>query len=283
MTFTRMLFILAIVAASQLGLAEPQKPPPPPETVPALNGSDVTITCVLCDRPFDSAGHKEAMKALVGNVFEAELRRALFFQDSVHQFESKAHYDNCDFVEATAYVDALLTEADGHVMVAAAATRNNDKARAEASAKRAFFAIGQALHAVQDFYAHSNYVELSEKTVKDAADLPVVPVWTAEGKARLKELQQHGLVSGYVYWGIPQKCSAGALSHADLAKDSEATKSGKVRVATLENISQYRLAIVAAREASSQFLAYTFKRWPLLAKMNGNYLAFEVGVDRRGL
>ncbi len=290
---------LRIVALSLLGWSQlawcqavnpppepPPKPPPPPQTVPELSrqpAGSVTILCVDCDKPFGSEGHKEAMKGLASNPYAKELRRALFYQDSVHQFESKAHFDNCDFDGASTYVDALLGEADGHVLSAQAAKAKKDPAAMAAAGEKAFFAIGQALHAVQDFYAHSNYIELTKDTVKDATDIPVVPVWTPEGKATLQRLQQGGLVSGYVYWGWPQRCPSGVLWHKDLAKDSEDTRSGTVRVAHLENLSQYRLAIITARQASSAFLTYTFKRWPLLNELNGKYLAVEVVVDRRGL
>ncbi|MDM0108500.1 hypothetical protein QTH97_26365 [Variovorax sp. J22R24] len=236
-----------------------------------------------CDKPFGSEGHKEAMKDLASNEYAKQLRRALFYQDSVHQFESKAHFDNCDFDGATAYVDTLLNEAEQQVLVAQAGKAKKDTVAMVAAGEKAFFSIGQALHAVQDFYAHSNYIEMTKDTVKDATDIAVIPFWTPEGNAALRKLQQNGLVSGFVFWGIPQLCPAGAQSHADLAKDSEDTKSGKVRVAHLENLSQYRLAIVAARQASSDFLRYSFKRWPLLDELNGKYVAFEVLVDRRGL
>lgn len=279
---------LVIVAAltfgfTQLSWSEPAKPPPPPQTVPDLQGSQVTVLCVVCDRPFGSDGHKEAMKTLASNVYAAELRRALFYQDTLHQFESRAHFDNCDFDSATAYVDELLEEAGGHVKAATSFKANSDNAGIEVSAKKAFFAIGQALHVVQDFYAHSNYIELTKDTVKNATDIAVVPTWTPEGKAQLQKLRQNGLVSGYVFWGVPQRCPTGAMSHGDLAKDSDTTKSGRVKVAHLENLSQYRLAVVTARQASSQFLRHAFKRWPLLNELNGKYLAFEVLVDRRGL
>ena len=293
------LAFVALLAALSFGTsppawcqaANPPKPPPPPQTVPDLStqpgttqpGSSVTILCVNCDKPFGSAGHKEAMKNLVSNEYAKELRRALFYQDSVHQFESKAHFDNCDFEGATAYVESLLNEADEQVRIGQAAKARKDTAGLVAAGEKAFFSVGQALHAVQDFYAHSNYIELTKDSVKDATDIAVVPIWTPEGKAALRKLQQNGLVSGFVFWGVPQLCSAGAKSHADLAKDSEDTKSGKVRVAHLENLSQYRLAIVAARQASSDFLQYTFKRWPLLGELNGKYVAYEVLVDRRGL
>ena len=262
--------------------AEESKPPTPPQTVPALQTiKDPVIFCASCDRPFGGDGHKGAMKDLVSNAFVAELRRALYYQDSVHQFESKAHFDNCDFDSAIAYVDNLLEEADGHVK--AALNAGKDAKAKEAAVKKAFFAIGQGLHTVQDFYAHSNYIELTKDATKDSLGFPVVAVWTDAGKALTQKLRSSGLVSGFVFWGFSQKCPSGSKSHGDLAKDSESTTSGKVRVAHLENFSHYQLALFTARRASADFLRYTLKRWPLLEEMNGKYLAFEVLVDRRGL
>jgi hypothetical protein len=282
---TRLASIVGLVLLSIAPIAWGQlaKPLAPSQTVPELRSSGVTILCVNCDKPFDSAGHKEAMKSLTNNVFAAELRRALFYQDSVHQFESKAHFDNCDFDAATAYIDSLLDEADAHVKAANAARSKNDRAEMQVASKKAFFAIGQALHAVQDFYSHTDYIERSVAAVKSAIDIPVVATWTEKGKALLKKLRQEGLVSGFVFWGFPQRCAAGTKSHSELAKDSEQSVSGKVRIPHLDNLSQYRLALITARQASTEFLSYAFKRWPLLGELNGKYLAFEILVDRRGL
>ena len=80
------------------------------------------------------------MKGLASNPYAKELRRALFYQDSVHQFESKAHFDNCDFDGASTYVDALLGEADGHVLSAQAAKAKKDPAAMAAAGEKAFFA-----------------------------------------------------------------------------------------------------------------------------------------------
>lgn len=90
-------------------------------------------------------------------------------------------------------------------------------------------------------------------------------------------------MSGFVFWGLPQLCPSGTTSHADLAKDNATTKSGAVKVAHLENQSQYRIALFLARKASEMFLADAFKRWPLLKEVNGDLVAFEVLVDRRGI
>lgn len=277
------LLLLLCGVLQQPASGQPPKPPTPSAEAPALVERNVTIACLDCDRPFGGDGHRKAFNGLLANSYTTKLRHALFYQDSVHQFESRAHFDNCDFDAATAYVESLLGEADGHVKSAQAARARNDAQAVESLALKAFFSVGQALHAVQDFYAHTNYVELTKDQLKDAADIEVVPFWTPAGKEKLQRLRQSGLISGFVFWGVPQRCPAGTMSHADLAKDGETTTSGKVRVAHLENISQYRLALVAARTASVQFLQHCFKRWPLLQELNGRYTAFEVMVDRRGL
>ena len=49
----------------------------------------------------------------------------------------------------------------------------------------------------------------------------------------------------------------------------------------LANTSHYKIASFLAREASLQFLAHAFKRWPLLKEINGENVAFETLVDRR--
>ncbi|MGJ0514364.1 MAG: HET-C-related protein [Methylomicrobium sp.] len=132
------------------------------------------------------------LEGLVNNSYIGELRKALYLQDSFHQFESKAHFDNCDFDGAIAYIDSLLEEVNEHVNDAQKAKNAGDLAIAKAAVHEAFFAIGQALHAVQDFYAHSNYVELTEKSVNRVTDLEVIVPWRSAGKTRIKQLRQNG-------------------------------------------------------------------------------------------
>ncbi|CAG9932033.1 Het-C domain-containing protein [Candidatus Nitrotoga arctica] len=265
-------------------IAEPVKPPVPSEVVPDLRRVKPTVVCIDCSEPFDTATHKKVLKGLVDNSYIGELRKALYLQDSLHQFESKAHFDNCDFDGAIAYIDMLIDQVNGHVNGAQKAKKAGDSAKTQAAAHNAFFAIGQVLHAVQDFYAHSNYVELTEQSVNRITDLDVIAPWQSEGKARINQLRQDGrkgLVSGFVFWGFPQLCPLGSMSHADLAKDNATTTSGKVKVANLENLSQYDIAVYLAREASIKFLREAFKWWPLLKELNGPNLAFDVLLDRR--
>lgn len=269
---------VTVIATSAWGA---EKPVPPPPNVPDLMAVNPVVVCVGCDEPFSTEGHKDVLAGLLSNQYVAQLRKALYLQDSYHQFESKVHFDNCDFENGQAYIAELLEEADGHVKEAQKAKTAHDATKMRKSVEAAFFALGQALHGVQDFYAHSNYVELQTPKVKNVTDLEIISTWTANGHERILALQKEGLVSGYVWWGLPQKCPSGAMTHEKLAKDSAQTVSGKRVVPHLSNLNQYKIAIFLAREGSLKFLTYAFKRWPLLKELNGENVAFELLVDRR--
>ena len=215
------------------------KPPPPTQDVPELGTVDSIIYCGYCDQPFDLSTHKAVLEDLVSNLYIAELRKALYHQDFLHQFESKAHYDNCDFDSATAYIDILLDEVDEQVREAQDFKDRGDRAGLEQHIRKAFFTLGQALHGVQDFYAHTNYIELSVDNAKRSTDIAIIAPWRQSGKDGIDKLREEGLVSGYVFWGLPQKCPGGTLSHGKLAKDKATTESGKIKVPHLNNRNYY--------------------------------------------
>jgi hypothetical protein len=93
------------------GAAELAKQPPPSAGMPGLLESRAAAMCADCDEPFDATTHKQVLEGLVNNPYIAELRKALYVQDILHQFESKAHFDNCDFESSTEYLTSLLEEA----------------------------------------------------------------------------------------------------------------------------------------------------------------------------
>lgn len=262
---------------------ELQRPPAPPDAIPPLEQANPPVLCIGCDQPFDMDTHKEVLESLVANPYLAELRKALYRQDIAHQFESKAHFDNCDFDSAITYITSLLSETGAFVDNAQKAKDAGDQKKMQAEARSAFFTIGQALHAVQDFYAHTNYVEMQAPSAIKVSDIEIIAPWRPKGRDRINELRQQGLYSGYVFWGFPQKCPANTTSHGDLAKDTATTKSGAIKLSHLQNISQYKVAVFLAREASAEFMGDAFKRWPLLKELNGPHVAFETLVDRRGI
>ena len=95
------------------------------------------------------------------------LSRAAVWQDVRHAASSAAHFDNCAFDDGLAYIAALEREA-GDLLRAATARRTASGGMGEAALRQAHaavFLLGQALHAVQDFYSHSNFLELEEARV----------------------------------------------------------------------------------------------------------------------
>jgi hypothetical protein len=273
---------VASVALAQ-SPAAPKKSPPPSDAVPALAQSKSVGMCVGCGKPFDFPTHKKLLEGLASNAYIGQLRTALYAQDIQHQFESKAHFDNCHFEGAQAYLVSLIDEVGSHADTARSAKTKGDNDAAVTAGKKAFFALGQALHAVQDFYAHTNYVELQIPKAKEAGDIPVIAPWRKADQDKIAGLRKAGLVSGFVFWGFPQDCPAGTISHHDLAKDSADTPSGKKLVPHLDNLSQFRLAVFMARQASLQLMQDAFVRWPILEELNGRDVAFEILLDRRGL
>jgi len=258
------------------------KPPPPSKDIPTINKDSTTI-CVDCQHPFEFPGHEEANKEILNNPYVGELRKAMYWQDTLHQFQSEAHYDNCDFDGATAYIDKLLQEVGKYTMDAQSAQAKGEVSKTEEAVRKAFFALGQALHAVQDFYAHSNYVEMRAKNFRSRNEIPLIEPWTDEGKKLIKNLQKDGLVSGVVWWGTPKQCKDGTLSHSELAKDSNETKSGQMKLPSLENHSQYMVALYLARKTSKDLVVHALKTWPILKAINGPFVAFDTLIDRRGI
>ena len=271
--------VASALAAGKAAAGKP--PPPPPPVVPSLDAAKPPILCVDCDQPFDTTTHKAVLEGLANNLYIGELRKALYLQDTYHQFESKAHFDNCDFDSAIAYIDELYAKAGRYADQAVKAKAVGNTDAMQKAALSAFFALGQALHGAQDFYAHTNYVELQVGGVKAVTDIPLVLLWRAEGKARIAELRKAGLISGFVFWGFPQRCPNGTISHGKLAKDAPTTTSGKVAIAHLRNLNQYKIAVFLARETSLRLMTDAFKKWPLLKELNGELVALDVLVDRR--
>lgn len=85
--------------------------------------------------------------------------------------------------------------------------------------------IGTSLHIVQDFYSHSNWVNLHAK-----ANVSPVPVWFDVTEKERKKLK---LATG----AYPDGSVPGKLSHGDLNKDCSARELNSIAVETAERAS----------------------------------------------
>ena len=121
----------------------------------------------------------------------------------LHQTQSQMHYDNCAFREGSQYI------ADEWSLIGHAGTNTGDVVLA---------AFGRLLHAVQDFYAHSNWVELH-------AQVKPIPVWDLAVATLPSKI-----VSGTWSIGSPKRCAAGAPTHSQLNKDQASSQEGSVKV-----------------------------------------------------
>ncbi len=282
----KLIIVLAIQIAfcgNVVTAADGEKPPKPPKSIPSLADSDVVTVCINCLSDFSIPKHKLIMNDMLNKSYQKEMHMALYNQDIVNQFKSEVHFDNCDFEGAISYIETQLSNIDNAVKQGNEALNNGSYLRANKAVIQAFFHIGQALHGIQDFYAHSNYVELQLSSMKAVEDIKVVPVWLDSGKEAVSNLRANGLVSGYVSWGKPQLCPNDTPSHAKMAKDTPKTNQGSKIVEKLGNVTQFEIAEQVASKASFEFLKYAFNRWPLLEKANGQKAMYSVFVDRRGL
>lgn len=148
----------------------------------------------------------------------AKISQGNLLQDA-NQFTSKLHFDNCTFAQGSAYYAERWTII-----------------KSAGDSITALLTFGQVLHSVQDFYAHSNWVELH-------VNHSPIPLWDLN-EATLP----NGIVSGTWSIGYPKKCGNGAPSHEILNKDNPDTESGSIIVHAGPNAgsSLFQLAYASA-------------------------------------
>lgn len=246
---------------------------------PAATVDEKTKTTEL-----DPTGHISVIESLddVRRSYLNNLHEALVKQDFLEKNEAKAHFDNCAFDEGTSYIASLLTMVNVIMERAQRHKEAGDRAKLEADVKNAFYTLGQALHGIQDFYSHTDYVERMYEQHATLQSVGIVPFWRGEGLLRLKELRRSGLVSGVFEPGTPQRCPAGTKTHEKLAKDSFLFSVGAERLPRWGNLRKHEAAVELAKRASALFIKDAYRRWPLLREMAGRGMAVEVLHERRG-
>ncbi len=148
--------------------------------------------------------------------------------DSAQVIEfSKSHFDNNQITQSMENVETLMSLARSWVNRATPPA--NDQERQLLGTALIFF--GEALHAIQDFYAHSTWVELNVDLVRIGGHLYSLPLWNGEttggsGSANVGGVSVAGVQTGYVDLAPP----AGSVTHDALNKDSPGTAQGSIVV-----------------------------------------------------
>jgi hypothetical protein len=196
------------------------------------------------------------------------LARAQWEQDVYAVATPEAHFDNCFIDASVAYLRKDLALADSLA--------------AQGKTFDALAALGRVVHSTQDFYIHTNYVELAAAKYPNRDDAPVVDLWSPTSDATLAELRVRGLVSGTVLYILRDQCPSPKLTHADLNKDEPDSTRGKQTLSPW-NVSHHRAAYDLAHAASSRLVRERLKStaWSLVRSQCGENYGFALAFDKR--
>jgi len=140
---------------------------------------------------------------------------------------SRSHFDNNQILESMENVETLMTLA--RAWVNRGTPPANDEERRMLGTALIFF--GEALHAIQDFYAHSTWIELNRDLIRIGGHLYSCPMWNGEstggsGSTTVGGVSVSGVQTGYVDIVPP----AGSVTHGALNKDAPGTTQGAIVV-----------------------------------------------------
>lgn len=124
------------------------------------------------------------------------------------QVRSAIHFDNCAFPDGCERI---------------AKYRRRFLEQVDRFSETSLRALGNILHTVQDFYAHSSWVDMQQ-------ELSPIPIWDFNMSSLPSTV-----VSGTWDAGFPKRCKKGAPMHDDIAKDDVDSPRGKLVVATGPN------------------------------------------------
>lgn len=210
------------------------------------------------------------------------LNSTQFFQDYVLFANSRAHFDNCAFQRSIKYINRLIKQNQSFAEKYQRGFRTaRNQRELDLLRRKIIVNTGKIIHTAQDFYSHSNYVELMELKYSNIAEVPLIKVWEEKGHEQILEMQkENNLISGTAWWVFPKQCSKNSPSHSKLAKDSLKFDMGKRPTIwedkeTNKTLNGFNAAYIFAEESTYQFLLYTFKTYPLLKDYCGTVNPLE--------
>lgn len=145
--------------------------------------------------------------------------------NEVRQF-SVWHFDNNMIPGSMANVELLMTLARSGLQGPPPTT-----AEGRRDLGVALLNFGKALHGIQDFYAHSTWIELNRDLIRIGGRIDSAPLWNGEttggsGTADVGGVSVSGTQTGFVDLPVP----AGSVTHDQLNKDSPGSTQGQIVV-----------------------------------------------------
>ncbi|MCS6955986.1 MAG: hypothetical protein NZM44_06490, partial [Candidatus Calescibacterium sp.] len=168
------------------------------------------------------------------------------YPDWHRQLEHKAHFDNMYYEEIIANMDEINTNLLNNI---------NKWKRNEISIIELGFQVGQSLHAIQDFYSHSNYIELYTQQYGEQQDVSVIPTLEEVLSGGDKYSDFRDLLTKHLKTG--KYPGEGIDSHKELNKDvgRGSTYTRFVEETANKTVTYFsRVAETIATKASRQFL-----------------------------
>jgi hypothetical protein len=168
---------------------------------------------------------------------------------------SASHFDNNRISESMQNVETLMSLA--RAGLARSTPPSTEAERRQLGVALIFF--GEALHAIQDFYAHSTWIELNRDLIRIGGHLYSCPLWNGEtgggsGSVNVGGTTVVGVQTGYVDLTTP----VGGVSHAMLNKDSPGSGQGSIvvnRIYPASRIGTYYE--LASGQVGGSFNSYT--------------------------
>jgi hypothetical protein len=196
--------------------------------------------------------------------------RAHWQQDIAKLLSAEAHFDNCKIDASIAYLRAEYAQAD-----AAAAAGNVDVALRH---------LGHVIHSVEDFFAHTNFVELSAERFDTPTAVPVLVLWSPSSNAVLAPFKPR-LVSGRIFAEAlvdSGACPPDTPRHGAMNKDSPTSERGATFVERW-HMSYYRATVELTHRACAKLLRETLQRptWAAVRGACGTTFGFSLKVDYR--
>ena len=142
---------------------------------------------------------------------------------------SPFHFDNNTLAEGRAHVEATMQMARDTLARYLAASPTNSTQRRNLGV--AWINFGVALHAIQDFYAHSTWVENNRDLIRIGGSIDDAPLWNGEnnwgtGSTVVDGVTVSGVQTGYERLPVPE----GSVSHGQLNKDNPLTAQGQIAI-----------------------------------------------------
>ncbi len=200
--------------------------------------------------------------------WEKILNKATWHQDLLNFFSAPHHFENCCLPEGIAQINKHLTAIEADYL----RLRQSITLKQQSQLKeKIIFRSGRILHSVQDFFAHSNFVELMQEKHSTIEEVLTPDFWTPNGQGQILQLIKNGLISEKFFFSFPRRCQGNSTNYRQLGKDNPKKAGGKKIINwrnrhTGRNFTGFEAAMYVAEKSTYHVLFQLFSKFRLLTE-----------------